>query len=329
MLLFFIGMEVSPRRLAANWKLAVLGTSMQIAVSVGLIWLLGIWLDWPFPRIVLLGFVISLSSTAVVLKLLEDWQELDSKVGQDALGVLLVQDLAVVPMMITIGLLSGEGTNPTELTLQIVGGIGIITLAVWVTLRNEIRLPWLRALGNDHEMQVFAALTICFGLALITGLMHLSTALGAFVAGMVVAAARETDWVHHSLQSLKVIFIALFFLSIGMLIDLNFLQKHLLEIAVLVVIVMLINTLINATTLRLFGDSWRESLYTGAILSQVGEFSFILVAVGLQADIINPFSYQMTISIIALSLFLSPAWIMTVKHSLGVNLSVAKVRQPH
>ncbi len=91
LLLFFVGMEVSPKRLAANWKLPVIGTLLQIMVSVLFVAIMGYFLDWPFPRIVLLGFVISLSSTAVVIKLLQDWKELDTRIGQDVLGILLIQ----------------------------------------------------------------------------------------------------------------------------------------------------------------------------------------------------------------------------------------------
>ncbi len=123
LLLFFVGMEVSPKRLAANWKLPVIGTLLQIMVSVLFVAIMGYFLDWPFPRIVLLGFVISLSSTAVVIKLLQDWKELDTRIGQDVLGILLIQDLAIVPMMISIGLLGGAEFSPTVLILQLVGGV--------------------------------------------------------------------------------------------------------------------------------------------------------------------------------------------------------------
>ena len=95
LLLFFIGMEVSPRKLINNWKVAFLGTLLQIFISVGCVWPLGLFLEWPVSRIVLIGFVISLSSTAVVLKLLQDWKEFDSKVGQNVLAILLAQDSAV------------------------------------------------------------------------------------------------------------------------------------------------------------------------------------------------------------------------------------------
>ena len=320
LLLFFVGMEVSPKRLAANWKLPVIGTLLQIMVSVLFVAIMGYFLDWPFPRIVLLGFVISLSSTAVVIKLLQDWKELDTRIGQDVLGILLIQDLAIVPMMISIGLLGGAEFSPTVLILQLVGGSAIIALAIWVSVKDRIILSWLKKIADDKEMQLFAALGICFGMSFLTGVLQLSTALGAFVSGIVVSSARETEWVYKSLDSLRVIFIALFFLSIGMLIDLSFVQKNIVEVGLLVTAVMVSNIMINAIIIYLFAKEWRPSFYAGAMLSQVGEFSFVLAAIGLNTGIINDYGYQTTIAVIALSLFLSPIFIMVTKHIVSNTL---------
>ena len=317
LLLFFIGMEVSPKRLLASWKVAIIGTLFQILVSIGCVWILGQWLDWPLARSILVGFVISLSSTAVVLKILQDWGELESKVGQDVLGVLLVQDLAIIPMLIIIGFMGGDAPTFGAIVLEIIGGTAILGLFVWLIVKETIHLPLGSWLKNDHEMQVFAAFIICFGLALFTGLMGLSTALGAFVAGMLVATARETQWVHHSLEPFRVVFVTLFFVSIGMLVDLRFLLEQWLLIVVLVVAVYLTNTLMNAVILRFLRDNWCASLYAGALLSQIGEFSFVLAAVGLQAGIITHYGYQVVIEVIAISLLLSPFWIMLFKKLLS------------
>lgn len=315
-LLFFIGMEASPRRLIATWRITVIGTSIQILISVACVWLLGAWLDWPLSRSVLLGFVISLSSTAVVLKILQDSNELETETGQNVLGVLLFQDMAIIPMLIIIGIMSGNEPNSQQVLLQLIGGLLIFGLVYYLVTRETIHLPLSKWLKGDHEMQVFAALAICFGFSLITGMMGLSTALGAFVAGMVIGSARETQWVHSSLEPFRVIFVALFFVSIGMLVDLSFFSSHLVQIISLVIAVVLTNTLINALIIRALGDSWADSFYSGALLSQVGEFSFVLAAVGMQSGLINNFGYQLTITVIAISLMLSPAWITLARNSL-------------
>lgn len=314
MLLFFIGMEVSAKRLLSSWRVAVIGTLFQIILSVTLVWIMGKWLDWPLARIILVGFVISLSSTAVVLKILQDWGELDTETGQDVLGVLLVQDLAIIPMMIIIGLFGVEHESSTwSIAKQVIGGIGMLIFFTWLISRESIRLPIPKWLRGDHEMQVFFALLLCFGLALITGLLELSAALGAFAAGILVSTAKETQWVHHALEPFRVVFVALFFVSIGMLVDPRFLLENWIQISLLVIAVILTNTFINASILRVSGDDWRASLYGGALLSQIGEFSFVLAAIGLQSDIITQVGYQIVVEVIAITLLLSPAWIMFIK----------------
>lgn len=315
-LLFFIGMEVSPRKLMATWKIAIIGTITQILISVGCVWLIGMWLDWPLSRSVLLGFVISLSSTAVVLKILQEGNELESETGQNVLGVLLFQDMAIIPMLIIIGLMSGEMPDSQHIILQLMGGVLMIALVAYLMRKETIHLPLSKWLKGDHEMQVFTALAICFGLSLVTGLFGLSTALGAFVGGMLVGSARETQWVHTSLEPFRVIFVALFFASIGMLVDLVFIQTYWMQIAMLVILVIITNTFINAIIIRLLGDSWADSFYSGSLLSQVGEFSFVLAAVGLQAKLISHHGYQLIIAVIALSLIASPAWIAMARRLL-------------
>jgi len=160
LLLFFIGMEVSPHQLVRGWRIAVLGTLFQTLVSVGCVWLIGNWLGWAASRIVLLGFVISLSSTAVVLKLLKDRGELGTRSGENVLLILLAQDFAVVPMLIVISLLSGSEPDKLEIGKQIIGGLFILGIGGFVVTRDRITIPFLSHIRRDHELQVFAALLI-------------------------------------------------------------------------------------------------------------------------------------------------------------------------
>lgn len=316
LLLFFIGMEVSPQHFVRGWRVAIFGTLFQILVSVGCVSIVGYWLDWTLGRIVLLGFVISLSSTAVVLKLLKDRGELQSRSGNNVLLILLTQDLAVVPMLIVISFLSGQSPDTGVLVRQAVGGIAIVALAAFTLARPHIRLPLAHRIRKDHELQVFAALLMCFGLAFVTGVLGLSSALGAFVAGMIVASARETEWVHQALEPIRIVFIGILFVSMGMLIDAVFLADFWPLVLILVLGVFLTNTFINAIVLKALGESWQVSLYSAALLAQIGEFSFILASVGIQSGIIEEFSYQVTIATIALSLLLSPMWIAASKRLL-------------
>ena len=320
MLLFFVGMEVSFARVIANWRVAVIGTFLQIAVSVGSVWVLGALFDWPAARIVLMGFVISLSSTAVVISIVRQWGAFESEMGSDAIGILIVQDLALIPMLVTIGLMSEARPHAADVVLQLVGGGLMIGLVATIIRRGTISLPFASWIEEDHELQVFVALLLCLGFATFTGYFRVSAALGAFVAGFVVASARQTDWVSRALEPLRVVFVSLFFVSIGMLIDFDFLQEYALVLALTVLAVLLTNTFVNSSIVRVLGRDWGHAIFTGAILAQIGELSFVLVSLGLSVGIIGGFTYQLTVATISLSLLVSPAWIALVRRSLrGVS----------
>ncbi len=300
---------MSPPKLVASWRVALWGSILQVGASVGLVALLGGVLGRPLPECVLLGFVVSLSSTAVVAKLLHEGGELGSRAGRHVLAILLAQDVAIIPMLVGVQLLAGGEVPTQQLVLQVGGSAAFLAVLAWALTRRQLRLPLGHLLRKDPELQVFAALILCFGLALVSALVGLSAALGAFLAGVILSSARETDWVRQRLDSFHVVFLGLFFVSIGMLIDLSFLAHNLPRVALLVAAILVTNTFINAGILRLLGDSRRSSLYAGALLAQVGELSFLLVTAGYGGGLIGESGYQTALATIALSLLLSPAWI--------------------
>jgi len=310
LLLFFVGMEMSLPRLVANWRVAVIGTVLQILLSLAVVGLLAAVLDWPVARAILIGFVISLSSTAVAVSMLSVWGYLDSRLGLDVMSILIVQDLAVAPMLLTLGFLSGgDDLGGSHVFLPIVGVIVIVGFAVWLLGRETIRLPFGDRLREDHELQVFAAAFICISAALATSLFELSTALGALIAGVVVASADDIEWVARAMEPFRVILVALFFVSVGLLLDVGFVASNLPLIGVLVGGLFITNTFVNAGIVRLFGRDWTHALFAGAILAQAGDFSFVLAAIGFQGGLITDFGYQLTLAVIFGSLLLSPFWV--------------------
>ena len=314
LLLFFIGMEISLEKLVTNWKVSVIGTVLQVIFSVLAVAVIGYYFDWSWARVLTMGFVISISSTAVVVKLLQDSGEIDEPVGQNVLGVLLVQDILIVPMMISLSYISGTPSSSSEVILQIIGGLLISGFIAFLLYKKEVKLPFHKLLKKDHEIQVFFAFGICFGFSAITGFFGLSTALGAFIAGILVATSKSTVWFHDSLYSLKVIFVALFFISVGMLIDLQFLWNNRWVITSLVIIILIANNIINTLIMRGFKMTWKESIYAGALLSQIGEFSFVLGSLAYFNEIITDYGHQMIIAVISLTLLLSPPWISFSKY---------------
>ena len=308
MLLFFIGTEISVSSLIRNWRIVVLGTIFQVLGSLSIMAVLGHFLDWDWPRIILLAFVTSLSSTAVILSYLESKGILDSRSGRDVVGVLLAQDILIVPMLIVISAMGGD-FHPSTIVTQVLGVIVIGGIA-YFALRKQIELPKLirsHSPTNDHRL--FVALILCFGAALITSLFELSLGLGAFIGGMIVANINNFGWVKGELHSFKTLFVALFFVSIGLLIDVSFLLDNFIFIFIILVSAFTLNTLINATVFWWLRGSWRYSFYVGAVLAPLGEFSFFLASAGLQTGAIESFAYQTSVIVIALSLIFSPLWV--------------------
>lgn len=312
-------MEVNLKKLLSNWKVALIGTLFQICLSVFFVYLFSLWTNWELKRILFLGFAISLSSTAVVLKILEEYSELGSKTGQNVLSILLVQDIAIVPMLLILSFLGGEKISYTDIIIECIGAVIIILFVIWLIKKENIKLPFSATIKKDHDLQIFWALLLCFGFALITGLFGLSTALGAFIAGIVLGSAKETKWVIQNLHPFYILLVALFFLSVGMLLDLTFILENYVVISTLVVGVFLTNTLINAIILKVLKNSWKESFYGGALLSEIGEFSFVLSAVASSLGIISTFGYNLTISVIALTLLFSPLWIAMFRKILLIH----------
>ena len=311
MLLFFVGMEVSIPKLMQRWRIALIGTTVQIGISVAacvaLVWLF----HMPISLGILFGFVISLSSTAVVLKELQDSGEMDEPFGQNAIGVLLVQDMAIVPMMIVLGLLGDGEIHVADLIKQVVGGLGVLVLVVYLMKSGVLHIPGF--LKASLEKRVLLGLLLCLGAATFTSWLGLSLGLGAFLAGMVLASSDQSDWVHEHLESVYVIFVMIFFLSIGMMVNVDYLQHHLLLVAGSTMLVFLFNSGVNVFVMRALGEDWRHAMITGGLLSQIGEFSFLLAAVGAFGGILTDQLYELTVIVIAMTLLFSPVWMMMTK----------------
>lgn len=192
MLLFLIGLELSLRSFKRVWHISLLTALLQIAVALFVAWGVGQLLGWSPGLALLIGFALALSSTAVAIKILEDIGELRTDVGRTAIGVLIAQDLAVVPMLLIAGMFSGEGGY---LTLEFgkLGAAVAVLAAVISALsgRRRMRVALLDRLEENEELAAIIAIAICFSAATLSGLLGLSPAYGAFLAGLVVGNTAE------------------------------------------------------------------------------------------------------------------------------------------
>lgn len=322
LLFFFIGMEISLPSFIKQWKVAVLGTLSQVAISVGLIYILGYFVGWSTARSIVIGFVISLSSSAVVIKLLEDKGLLNSNVGKNVLSILLTQDIFIAPILIITSLLGGAVETPLDIFLKVLGGLLIIFVFVFLSKNKEIKLPFVDKLERDHELQVFLSILLCATGALVTGSLGLSPALGAFIGGMIVHASQETDWIHDSLHPFRILFVAIFFISVGAQIDITFFIEHISIILVALAIVFITNHFVNTAVLRFFGSPFKEAMLGGAFLAQIGEMSFLVCFTAYQSSIITEYGYMFSISLISLTLLISPFYIGLTERLLADKKSI-------
>jgi len=321
MLLFLIGMELSLRAVREVWRLALAVTALQIGAGLLAMAGLGLVLDWPLPLTLLLGFVVAVSSTAVAIKMLEELGELRSRTGQITIAILVVQDLAVVPMMLIVGSFGGEGGSALGVTIKVALSVGFLGFLVLFLLRRErLRLPFARAVGRNQDLIPLAGLAFCFGAAAISGLLGLSAAYGAFLAGLVIGNSTSRRVMIHHTGPIQAVLLMVFFLSIGLLLDFAYIWDNLGTVALIVLFVAVLKTGLNVVFIRIMGQPWPRAFLAGALLAQLGEFSFVLAALGLSAGAIGDASHRLIVAVTVLSLLASPFWLATARRLHGIAL---------
>lgn len=309
MLLYFVGMELSLRAFRHIWKIALITSMVQILASVGAVYGVGVLLGWPFEWALLFGFCLALSSTAVAINVLEDTGELRTSVGKVAVGVLIAQDLAVAPMLVIISNLSGEGGINPFVIVEVALSVGLLLLFILVlTRRTKVNLPFHKLTMQNPALTPLVALTWCFAFATVAGLIGLSPAFGAFLAGLVVGNSAQRQEVHENAVPVQAVLMMVFFLSVGLLIDLPFLWDNLWLLLALWAVSTIFKTALNTGLLRAQGQSWQTSFQVSLIIGQLGEFSFLLAAAGLSAAVIDQEVHRTIVALTVISLVMSPIY---------------------
>lgn len=314
MLLFIIGLELSLRAFKQVWRQSLGTVALQVVGTLVIALLVKLILGWTMGQAVLVGFVLALSSTAVAIKILEDIGELRTDVGRIAIGVLIAQDLAVVPMMLIVGTMGETAVSVTGAVFAIAAAVGILSGAILLLGRRQrFRLPFLDTIEGDVDLTTMAALGLCFAAAAASGLLGLSPAYGAFLAGLVVGNTADRAKMIRATQPIQAVLIMVFFVSIGLLIDISYIWHNLILVLALVLIVTLIKTAMNIAIIRYFGAEWRVAYLAGTVMGQIGEFSFVLVAAGVTVGLLGDEENRLLVSLIALSLAFSPIWLITAR----------------
>ncbi len=307
-LMFTIGLEFSLKRLQAmralvfgfgpaQMALTALGTGLATALAYDQGWKSGI----------AVGLAVAMSSTAIVAKMLSDRFELHSRSGRQTMGVLLFQDLAVAPCLILLPALAASGDDLWR-SLAVAAGqmIAVLALLIWVGQKLMGRIFDAAAKVRSNELLVLTTLWIVVGLSFLTARSGLSLALGAFVGGMLIS---ETVYRHHveaDIRPFRDILLGLFFVTVGMLLDIGYVLANAHKLALAVVLLIGGKALVMLIITRVAKTPLVASLRTSAQLAQGGEFGLVLIQLAHQLQLISISAFQITLSAMLLSMFIAP-----------------------
>ncbi len=306
LLLFTIGLEFSLRELRRLGRVLVVGGSIQLLLTIGAVAAVASVSGVPVARGFFYGFLVALSSTAIVLKGLAERGETDAPHGRLIVGVLLFQDLCVVPMMLVIPALTRQGQGAAAL------GQALLTAAVLVAGAFALarivvpRALHVVAMTRARDLFILAVVLICVGIAWLTSLAGLSLALGAFLAGIVLADSEYGHQAFADVVPLREIFTSLFFVSMGMLLDVRVIRQEPLLVFAAVAVVLVGKTLLATLAGLAARFPLRVALVAGLALSQVGEFSFVLAGLGRRAGLLDESMMRLFLAASIVTMLVTP-----------------------
>ena len=307
LLLFTIGLEFSLTKMLKIRREALYGGGLQVAITVLLVLFFVKITGFSLQVAILMGFIVSLSSTAITMKLLLDRSELNSSHGNFSVGILLFQDLAVVFMVIVLHSL-GESGGVEPLAIAEGLGIAIVAIIIIVLFASKL-LPKLFQLVlrlRNREVFILTIVLVCMGTAIITSLFGLSLALGSFIAGLVISDSEYSEQIVSDVIPFRDTFSSVFFISIGMLLEFKFFIYNLPQLILISIAILIVKALIITVIGRLLRYPIRLSIQVGLILAQVGEFSFILIKMGKGYEILSEPLYQTMLAVSIITMALAP-----------------------
>lgn len=311
LLMFTIGLEFSINHLFRIRKIVFVGGFLQLILTAGITMLISRLYSLSWSSGLFIGFLTALSSTAVVLKLMQERSEITSNYGRTVLGILIFQDIILIPLLLFTPMLGGEMTDQSNQLVLLLGKTLVLVGLVYVGNRWLMpKLLQLVAHTKNQELFMMSIFVICLSVALLTSEMGISLAFGAFLAGLMIS---ESEYSHNAFGHLipfKDTFTSFFFVSIGMLLDLGFVENHLGLVISTVLLVLAVKMIIAGGTAFVLGHTFRGTIMVGFALCQVGEFSFILAQSGLKYNLIPEYYYQLFLAVAVISMSITPILIM-------------------
>jgi CPA2 family monovalent cation:H+ antiporter-2 len=309
LLLFGLGLEFSVAKLRQLGRAVMVGGALQVVATLGAVALITLALGGNGPTALTIGAMLALSSTAVVLRTLVARGEVDSRKGRTTVAVLLVQDVALVPLAVLVTSL-GEGGGPGAILLRVAEtlGLSLVLMAVLYVAITHGVMRFLRRLGAERNREFSVLLAVVIGLGA-TALAHgvgLSPALGAFLAGMFLGSSALSLQLRADVASLRIVLLTLFFGAVGMVADPVWILEHLGLVLAVSLVVILVKILVAWGALRVIGRSAQDALAAAFCLAQVGEFAFVLGAIGLAHGTLSESDYGLVVSVSIVSLLATP-----------------------
>ncbi|HJK28200.1 MAG TPA: cation:proton antiporter, partial [Methanocorpusculum sp.] len=293
LLMFTIGLEMSLKSLLSMKRIVLIGGTLQLVVTTVAVWAVMVAVGFASNVALFIGFLVAHSSTAVIMNLYQNSGEIDTQHGKIALGLLIFQDLNVIPMMLMVPILAGtSGTDLVGELISFVVGMVVLVIVLAAAIFLVPRFLTRIALTRSKELFIISIVVICFGIAWMMSLSGVSLALGAFLAGIAIS---ESDYSHEAIGQIlpfRDLLTSFFFVSIGMMLNLVYVWDHLILIIAIAAVLLLGKTLINFVSVKAIGIASGAALLSAIGLSQVGEFSFILGSIGLEAGILTQDVYQ-------------------------------------
>lgn len=307
LLLFVIGMEFSLERLAEIRSVIFFGGTLQVGFTAGIITVIGYSIGRSIGQSFFFGSLVALSSTAIVIKLIQSNALLSRDHGITSLGVLIYQDIIIVPFLLLVPVLAGQTPNFTRDAL-LRGGLGImaavtiILLARWVVPRF---LEFIVGL-QDREILLMTVVFLVLAIGWMTYSVGLSLSLGAFVSGLIVSESKHTHHVLENILPFRDVFTGLFFVSVGMSLNLETLLFQPLVVGGFTLGVLLLKTLVAGGAILLLGYGLSTALMVGVMLNQIGEFSLLLAMVGLNHGLLSSSEHQIFLAVAVLTMLITP-----------------------
>lgn len=308
MLLFSIGLEFSFARLRRLGKIALVGGSSQILLTMALACGVSLLFGLNLKVAVAIGAMLALSSTACVLRILVDRKTIDSRYGRNSLGILLMQDIAVVPLVLLMTVLASGGSfGESMVVLGKTTSLGVLLIGAFLVLFRFVvpRLFNIKQWAQNRDLPVLLAIVVAIGSALAAHELGISPAMGAFVAGVLLGESPFAVQIRADVTSLRTLFVTLFFASVGMLGEPAWVLENWAVVGGTVTAIVVGKTLVVALVVRMLGHGTAISLASGLCLAQVGEFSFVLAEIG-RGDVFSEYVFDLIVSSTILTLFVTP-----------------------